>query len=209
MLVLIFPLLVLIVIALVLLASRRPLLRQLAPLGPATMLPPLSGARYFTLGLGLFALKYAIDALVARFAFGVLWLPWQYFIPGTSYSILRLPQATLGFYFTLVLLSLPFIAIGLWLTVRRLATLRRSPMLTAVFFVPFVNLIFFIWLALAAPLPQPQLQVVEQEDGAALARALAASAIVVPLALGYFWFGTHLLGNYGWGLFIGLPFGIG
>jgi hypothetical protein len=39
-----------------------------------------------------------------------------------------------------------------------------------------------------------------------LGRAMAAILIPMPLAAGAAYLGTHILGDYGWGLFVGLPF---
>ena len=52
-----------------------------------------------------------------------------------------------GFYQTMVVMTLPFVWTGMALTVRRLRSAGLPPALSLLFFVPFVNFLFFLALA--------------------------------------------------------------
>lgn len=89
---------------------------------------PLSGRRFLLLGVGLFACKYAADAWVASALFQIHWMPWDYFMPGVAFR-----QASYAFYGVLGSMAVPFLWLGVSLTLRRLRTLRRSPWLALLF----------------------------------------------------------------------------
>lgn len=165
---------------------------------------------YASWGLLLFAIKYNLDRLVAaHFSFG-LWYPWSYLM-GRGPD--RFPPALL---IALLALSLPFIFWGLALTLRRLRDAGWSPSLLALFFIPFVNLVFFAFLCVQPsreppPVDRPasgwwrRLLTTENPKLAALLGITAS----VALGLGLTAFGTIFLKNYGWGVFVGTPFMMG
>jgi hypothetical protein len=117
----------------------------------------------------------------------------------------------------MVALALPFIWVGVVLTLKRLRSAGLPAALVALFFVPFVNLCFFLVLSL---LPEresgfegrtrPQdswLARVAPEN--AMGSAALALLFTVPVGLCLVLVGARLLVNYGWGLFVALPFTMG
>lgn len=175
---------------------------------------PIGRADYAKWGLLLFIIKYNLDRAVAWFGFGQPWFPWYYLLGNESAA--RPAEPASGLLLALLALSLPFIFWGIGLTLRRLRDAGWPPGLVVLFFVPFVNLVFFAFLCL-----QPTRATTTPAGGAegGLWRVLptdntlyAASLgllVSVLLGLGLTLFSTLLLRNYGWGLFVGTPFMMG
>src|SRR5258708_7833153 len=110
-------------------------------------LRPLGRLPYLAVGVVLFALKFAIDrAVSARFgqAYSLLF----YVSPLDAPLFRRQDDPT--YWLCLWGVALPFIAVGCLLTLRRLRDADLSPWFVVLFFVPFVNLLFF---AVAAGAP--------------------------------------------------------
>jgi len=176
-------------------------------------------AQYAISGLVLFAIKYGIDCIVAHF-FGRTWLPWNYFIPASGGSIAHIRPEDIPFYFTLLVIALPFIYIGTMLTLRRLRAIHAGQWLTLLFFIPVINLIFFLLLCIlptTAEVPPP-IRLTKAAKSPLLDRLIpesaAASAILAVLfnavsAVLLTRLSADALKNYGWGLFVGLPFCLG
>ena len=187
-------------------------------------------------GVALFVLKFLIDRSVARLVFQRDWSLVDYLAPGQAIGALLSDVPDRRFYLTMSLFALPFIAAGACLTVRRLRDAGLSPALVLLFFIPLVNLLFFAVLltlpsrerddpvlpvetASAATPVTPNL--IPLQYGTAVDRAwwlarlwpenVTASAVLaifapVPIMLALVLFATHVLRDYGWGLFLGLPF---
>lgn len=174
---------------------------------------PLSRGAYALWGLGLMILKYNLDRAVSLFFFGRNWGVLSYL--GSGDSLFHLGPQERQFYTALLLIALPFLAAGLWLTLRRLRDAGWPGWLSVIFFLPGFNLLFFLVLCVVPserrrkdwrktyPLAPPWTRWVPQNTwGAAALGVLVAALAVVPAV----WFGTNFLQNYGWGLFCGLPF---
>jgi uncharacterized membrane protein YhaH (DUF805 family) len=130
-----------------------------------------------------------------------------------------------GFSLTMLLVSLPFIWIGVILTLQRLRATGLPLSLVLFFFVPLVNLLMFLVLAFLPRREVPVAVVVPQAVPSALDRwrkshrtivresywgsGLVAAAIPVPLAVLAVVFGAQSLQSYGFGLFVGAPFALG
>lgn len=108
---------------------------------------------FLAAGVGLFALKYAIDCTVARAAFHRGWSPWDYLVTSVPLSALTKLTRDVGFHLTLLGVAVPFIIVGIVLTLARLRAAGLPPWLAVLFFLPVVNLLFFLLLALAPTLP--------------------------------------------------------
>jgi hypothetical protein len=114
-----------------------------------------------------------------------------------------------------VLVALPFVWIGTVLTLRRLRDAGWPLWLVILFFLPFLNLIFFIILAIVPSNRSLNGRlkfssrigrlIPESEVGSALFGIL----ITTIFAAFTIAFSTEGLGNYGWGLFVGIPFFLG
>ena len=110
----------------------------------------ISPGRYFTIGCLLTLLKMLIDGFVATRLFGKPWSPLMYAITGEIGGLFSLDRDEQFFYAAMLAVALPFILIGVSLTVRRLRDAGWPLWLVALFFVPIpINVVFFIVLSIA------------------------------------------------------------
>jgi len=179
---------------------------------------PVTRERYAFVGISLMLLKYAIDVWVAWMFFNKFWSPRKYIIwpDGDTVTLLNLNPDERVFALTMLALSIPFIIIGTVMTFRRLVSADLPRWLVVLFFVPVLNL-FLIGLLclLPARVIRPLEQVNNPETstskfvvptwGVIFRSTVVSCMITVPLAF----FGANILQNYGFGLFIGLPFAHG
>ena len=171
---------------------------------------------YALIGVVGFALKHNLDRFVATACFHRPWDLFNYWIPVRDVArITQLGGAEAKFLAAMVALALPFIWVGVILTLKRLRSAGLSPQLVAVFFVPFVNLLFFLVLCL---LPERTGSSNDRPAEAHFGRFIPESALgsaamslllTVPVGLGLAMLGAQVLANYGWGLFVALPFAMG
>jgi len=170
---------------------------------------------YLFLGVALFLIKYNLDRFVAITFFDRRWLFFDYFDQAEPWR----DADKRTFYSALVALALPFIWTGVVLTLRRLRSARLALGWVVLFFVPFVNLVFFALLSSIpardnqerVPGPMGWLSVVfdtvipESRWGS----AGAAIFTVICLTLVGTALSTSYLLSYGAGLFVGMPFCLG
>jgi len=112
----------------------------------------VSRQTYALVGFVGFAIKHNIDRYIARdYLYGLNGL-FNYWAPlNKAARLTHLSYAEKQFLFTLVIVSLPFIWLGVNLTVRRLRDAALPLWLVCLFFVPFVNVLFFLALCLIPP----------------------------------------------------------
>ncbi len=174
---------------------------------------------YALIGVIGFAVKHNLDRLVATFVFHRPWGLFNYWEPVRDVArITELPGDEARFLATLVAISLPFIWVGVVLTMKRLRGAELPVQLVVLFFLPFLNLLFFIFLCLVPGREpgveqrtmkrQPSFLVRILPDGA-FESAAVSLLITVPAGFGMALLGSKLLLNYGWGLFVALPFTVG
>ena len=176
---------------------------------------------YAVIGLLGFALKHNIDRFVAMLVFHRPWGLFNYWIPPTrALRITSLPRADQTFLATMLATALPFIWVGVVLTLRRLRDAGLPPGLVVMFFLPLVNLIFF---ALLSVMPTRLPEGFEELGSGGRVRAfldrtipegeLASAALAVLLTVAFGVVATALstagLQRYGWSLFVALPFVLG
>lgn len=176
----------------------------------------ISRQRYAITGLVLFAVKHNIDRVVAIFLGYEWWGPFNYLrFFSSEGSVTGVAPRDAALYIALVWFALPFIWIGVVLTLRRLRDAGLPLWLVILFFIPLINLIFFVILA-AIPGSTSTARtsrvsswigrlIPESELGSA-AFGILATAFLTALEIA---FTTNGLGNYGWGLFVGIPFFLG
>ncbi len=228
---------------------------------------------YFLAGVMLLAVKFGLDWLIAQLIFERDWTLANYLAaPTNTMRIFNLADPDRLFLGTLLALALPFIWVGVTLTVQRLRSADLSAGLVVFFFAPVVNFFFFVILSLLPSQParlapkkpagdlapgkaQDAIQCLPAYPGnepegiqrlpphsargdpdvdPALLRIMGperfarfravhrritrgepwpsagvALMISVPLALAFVYLSVHTLGNYGWGLFVGMPFCLG
>jgi hypothetical protein len=176
---------------------------------------------YALIGVLGFAIKHNLDRFVASGLFHRRWDLFNYWVPPTkAIHITDLPRQDAELLATLLVLSLPFIWIGVTMTLKRLRAAGLPSWLVVLFFAPVLNLAFFTVLSLLPSKPTGGLKELanERPQGAFFRRVIpesamgsAALAAFVTVVLGSLAaaLGTEVLTRYGWGLFVALPFCLG
>ena len=175
------------------------------------MWSPVDRKTYAVYGFGLMALKYALDvALIWRFA-GVFWRPIDYLNPLWSAREQVLRDAPTWLSPVLVVITLPFLWIGVTMTLRRAVHAGLSAWTCLLFFVPGVNYVLMLALCFLSQLKKPARtpavpppQVDERLTSALLGVAASLGITLVTVAIG-----IYLKRSYSTGLFLGVPFTIG
>ena len=183
---------------------------------PAEIIEPRTLDRwpYFWWGCSLMAIKYNLDRAVAWWGFNRPWYFWNYIKPDGFAPIEALPPDDEKFYFILLITSLPFLILGIFLTIRRLRSAGLPLVLSLLFFVPVINLIFFVVLCMVpakpgTPVPSAKPGSLTWLPTSAMGSALTAIVIVGLAGVVLACLSTAILQNYGWGLFVALPFAMG
>jgi uncharacterized membrane protein YhaH (DUF805 family) len=171
---------------------------------------------YALFGFVGLAIKHNLDRFIAL-QFGERWSLWSYWAPIERLSALKALSANDSkFLLALFFTAIPFIWIGLTMTVKRLRDAGQPTWLAVMFFAPVVNLIFLAILAIypsAEPTATTSASVTpfvspfwprSKWGSAALGAAIAAIIGVLGT-----WLAIAGLGSYGLSLFIALPFVMG
>lgn len=171
---------------------------------------PVDRATYFRHGAGLMSFKYAIDALLIwRFA-GRIWTPLTYLSPLLSARAELLRSAPHWLLPLIVAIALPFLWVGVSMTMRRAVDAGKSAWIALLFFVPAVNYVLMLILSILPsrgvrwPVEAPP-PVVDARLKSALL-GVAASLGITLLTVGV---GVYLRRTYSAGLFLGVPFTVG
>ncbi|HKW34919.1 MAG TPA: DUF805 domain-containing protein [Candidatus Acidoferrum sp.] len=179
----------------------------------------VSRSAYATVGLVGVAIKHNLDRLIASSFLGYK-NSFNYWAPlGKAARLDHLSDTEAKFLAMLLLVSIPFIWVGVAMTVKRLRDAGQPLWLVVLFFVPFVNLLFFLFLCAlprqerpqeleGAPWPGPHgidSFIPHSKTGSAALSILVTTV----LGLGFVLMGTLIIGAYGWGLFVALPFCLG
>jgi uncharacterized membrane protein YhaH (DUF805 family)/uncharacterized protein YndB with AHSA1/START domain len=176
---------------------------------------------YALVGILGFALKHNLDRLLATLVFHRPWSLFNYWIPPVHVLHLSsLPRSDAIFLLTMLILALPFIWVGVALTIRRLRAIGLPYLLVVLFFVPVLNLLFFLLLSTIpsrAPEgagPPPSRDRLERVFDRFIPHHIvgsAAMAVLVTAVLGVVivGFATWRAPVYGVGLYVGLPFCLG
>lgn len=165
---------------------------------------------YLVNGLVLMALKYGVDAVAVFILAGKFWSPLAYLLPFHSLRAETFAGAPAWFLPVFVVWTLPFMWIGVAMTLRRAVDAGRSPWLSLLFFVPFLN--YALMLVLCA-LPTVPLRRWEEAEGsrldARLAVALYGIAAGLAVAIPTILLNVYVLRRYSTSLFLGTPFTLG
>src|SRR5437773_1241376 len=176
-------------------------------------------AAYAAVGLVGVAIKHNLDRLIASSFLGYK-NSFNYWAPlGKAARLDHLSSLEAKFIATLLLVSIPFVWVGVATTVKRLRDAGQPVWLVVLFFFPFVNVLFFLILCLLPPRESSP----ESEEApwpgphgfdrfiphTQLGSAALAIAVTGILGLAFVIMGTMVICAYGWGLFIALPFCLG
>jgi uncharacterized membrane protein YhaH (DUF805 family) len=174
---------------------------------------------YFVWGVLLAAIKFNLDRVIATVWFNQRW---TIFDPETLGFYLwqsPLKETDKAYFVTLLVVSLPFLWAGTAMTLRRLRSLGWRPFWVLLFFVPVVKFILFAVLSLLRPADEtPTPRMTDNSWDRVLARitplgafpsALLATFVTAALSVGFAWLGTSVFRDYGWTIFVGLPFCMG
>ena len=180
----------------------------------------LNRAHFAAAGILLACCKQGLDILLALAFTSQHWHVFNYWLPlGTVAELNSLRAGQYRYLLGHVALALPFIWIGVALTLARLRDAGLPAWLVLFFFVPFVNLLFFAFL-ISVPSRPPDAPHIwaATEHGPLLDRLIprsgggsAFAGAMLTLLLGGLvaYFSTDVLKSYGWGLFVGVPFAMG
>ena len=166
----------------------------------------VSRRQYFTHGTALMVVKYLSDAAMIWALTGKPWTPLDYLTTGANFAHSKLALAPGVLLPLLGLWTLPFLWIGLTMTLRRVLDAGWSAWIALFFFVPLAN---YVLMALLCVLPsRPTRAAVSSappRDGK-LPSALLSIAAGVGIDLGMFVLSVYGMRDYGVALFVGTPF---
>ena len=176
--------------------------------------------KYAAIGCVALTLKYLLDRSIALGVFHRPWAFWNYFVPfGRQTQLGQLQADQRSFAVVMLAVAIPFIWLGVTLTVQRLRNAGQPLWLVVLFFIPIINVLFFLMLCTlgshqrapgeqARPWPETRGLDVWIPRSAVGAGFLAIGATVV-IGLLFAVLSTQALKAYGSGLFVALPFCLG
>jgi uncharacterized membrane protein YhaH (DUF805 family) len=169
---------------------------------------PVDRRTYVLNGLLLAAIKYAGDVALVWFATRTLWLPSNYLSPSTAVTALSGSAAPSWLSIALALWTLPFLWVGVSMSMRRAFDAGISGWSALLFFLPYVN---YAYMAVMAVLPSQRHASQVRSVRAAGTNRSAAVAIVAGMTVGLGMLAISVYGfaAYGAALFLGTPFLIG
>jgi uncharacterized membrane protein YhaH (DUF805 family) len=145
----------------------------------------ISRSDYLLWGSSLFGIKYGIDSFIAEVIFHRAWGLLNYFFPGQTLDFLLLSAPDRLFFATIMLVALPFIWLGVVLTMRRLRAVGLPVWLVYLFFVPFVNLLLFITLCTMPTIKmKPAITAEQPEEPPAITETEPAQPVQLPATTG-------------------------
>jgi len=180
---------------------------------------PLERGPYLFWGVLLATIKFNLDRTIAAVWFGSGWTIFDREAFALYLWQSPLKEAEQPYFLTLLVVSLPFLWAGTVLTLRRLRSLGGRPFWVLLFFVPVVKFAFFALLCILTsrnarpPCGKNQSRLVNL-FGAIVPRGTWSSAfvaVIVTAALTVLaaWGGLAVFRDYGWTIFVGLPFCMG
>jgi uncharacterized membrane protein YhaH (DUF805 family) len=165
---------------------------------------------YLTSGIVLVLLKYAGDVLLVWMGTAQIWRITDYFSPVATLASTKLRTAPPALLPALALWAVPFLWIGISMSMRRALDAGRSAWWALFFFVPGVS---YACMALLSALPSrvsssPAVEKPRVHEHR-LPSAMLAIAAGAAFGLAMLAFSVYGLASYGLSLFLGTPFVVG
>lgn len=170
---------------------------------------PVSRSAYLRHGLALAVVKYAVDAALIWSVAGVAWTPWDYLTTGAAFQHSKLAAAPAPLLSFLAVWTLPFLWIGLSMSMRRALDAGQSAWLALLFLVPIVN---YGLMAVLSALPTKVSRGLDRAPRPGQARLPSAAlsiAVGLGIDVGMMLLSVYGLREYGISLFLGTPFVVG
>ena len=133
---------------------------------------------YLLHGLALMALKYGVDVVLVWVASATLWTPLDYLQSIPLLLSSRLSDSAVYLSTALAIWTLPFLWIGISMTMRRLLDAGWSAWWSLLFFVPLISYGLLATLTLAPTSARRTWEARADPDGDRLPSALLSIAIV-------------------------------
>ena len=170
---------------------------------------PIDRRTYLTVGASLTVFKYIVDAVVIGIVAGVIWTPIDYLLPMITFKAAKVARFSFGLSIWLMLWTLPFIWIGVVLSVRRALDARISPGVVVAFFVPFLNYLLMAWLSIVPTNHAPPVRLAELKPSDRRSRKRSGQlGVLAGSVAGILMIGVSVLAfrSYGGSVFLGIPF---
>jgi uncharacterized protein YndB with AHSA1/START domain len=171
---------------------------------------PVSRRAYALSGFGLMGLKYVTETGLVHHVTGRWLTPLDY---GSPFLTSRLAAVGGSDLLTAALIAwtLPFLWIGVSMTMRRAEDAGRSPFLALLYFVPLVNYATMLILCVLPSRPRTgdRLPSMDAQRGHALRSALLGVGVGLAIAIAMVGVSVMVFGQYGTTLFLATPFVMG
>lgn len=164
---------------------------------------------YIVSGLVLAAIKYLGDALMVWFGTGRLWTLTDYLRSAYSLASARLEGAPGWLAPALMVWVLPFVWIGVKMSMRRAMDAGRSPWLALLFFVPILGYLLMLALSVLPTKDESRVAPPPSGDGSRLFHAVVAIVVGAATGIGMISLSVYAFKGYGAALFLGTPFVVG
>jgi len=173
---------------------------------------PVDRGTYFRVGLGLTMLKYAIDAALVASVAGILWTPFNYLTPFWTMRQAVLADAPSWLLPLMVVIAVPFLWIGVSMSMRRAVDAGLPPSIALLFFLPALNIALMLFLCLPpskqyAPGTFDAERIAQSKER--FRSAMLGVAASIGIGLLSVLVGVYLKRQYSTGFFLGVPFTIG
>jgi uncharacterized membrane protein YhaH (DUF805 family) len=137
------------------------------------------------------------------------WTPVDYLVPSVTLREPKLDGVPDWLVVALIVWTLPFLWIGVSMTLRRALDAGRSPWLAMFFFVPLINYLVMLILSALPSRPRPAALEEPEVVPASLQAVGLAVLVSLPIGVAVVMLCTMALETYGAALFLGAPFLVG
>jgi uncharacterized membrane protein YhaH (DUF805 family) len=169
---------------------------------------PVSRGQYVRHGLVLMLVKYVVDAALIWLVAHVMWTPLDYLTTGAMFQRSTLAVAPKPLLSLLAIWTLPFLWIGLTMSIRRALDAGHSAWLAFLFFIPVANYALMAFLSARPRNHSRDMERITRPGQSRLPTALLSIAIGIGLDIGLMLLSVYGLREYGISLFLGTPFAV-